>query len=115
MPARGRVPKWCSPTCRHRAWEQARAAANGLAAIEVRDRVVQTIKTVTVVQHHTKEVPVTWRPANLTDFAEILQDLTRRVDSGRVYDRDLPALAAALQATVEALARRDKTTHRHLW
>lgn len=26
---RGPVPKWCSATCRHRAWEQARAAASG--------------------------------------------------------------------------------------
>jgi len=27
IPPRGRVPKWCSSTCRHRAWEQNRAAA----------------------------------------------------------------------------------------
>jgi Ca-activated chloride channel family protein len=28
LKARGRPPKWCSPRCRRRAWEQARAAAN---------------------------------------------------------------------------------------
>ena len=33
VPSRGRVPKWCSASCRHRAWEQRRAAASGLSAI----------------------------------------------------------------------------------
>jgi hypothetical protein len=32
-----------------------------------------------------------------------------------VYDRDLPTLTAAVRATVEALARQEKTTHRPLW
>src|SRR6476620_9629870 len=41
VPLRGRVPKWCSPACRHRAWEQRRAAASGLAAIEVVEQVVE--------------------------------------------------------------------------
>jgi len=27
--AAGRIPKWCSPACRQRAWEQSRAAASG--------------------------------------------------------------------------------------
>lgn len=39
------------------------------------------------------------------DFVDVLADLTARLDSGRVYDRDLPTLAA----TVKALARREKT------
>ena len=30
VPSRGRVPKWCSASCRHRAWEQRRAAARAL-------------------------------------------------------------------------------------
>lgn len=115
VPARGRVPKWCSAACRHRAWEQARAAASGLAAVEIRDRVVQTTKTVTVVQHHTREVPVAWRPGSVPDFVDVLHDLTNRLDSGRVYDRDLPTLVTAVRATVEALTRREKTANRHLW
>lgn len=115
VPARGRVPKWCSPACRHRAWEQARAAASGLAAVEVIERQIETVKTVTVVQHHTKEVPYPWRPNSVPDFVDVLQDLTRRLDTNRVYDRDIPALAAAVRATVEALARREKATHRPLW
>ncbi len=115
VPARGRVPKWCSATCRHRAWEQARAAASGLAAIDVVDRMVETVKTVTVVQHYTKEVPYPWRPNSIPDFVDVLTDLTRRLDNGRVYDRDLPTLTAAVRDLVEALARREKTTHRPRW
>lgn len=79
------------------------------------DRQIETVKTVTVIQHHTREVPVAWRPTSVPDFLEVLDDLTRRVDSGRVYDRDIPALVAAVKATVEALARREKATHRPLW
>jgi hypothetical protein len=41
VPGRGRVPIWCSASCRHRAWEQRRAAASGLSAIEVVDRPVE--------------------------------------------------------------------------
>lgn len=37
----GRTPKWCSPKCRRRAWEQRRAAESGLAAVDV---VVQKIE-----------------------------------------------------------------------
>jgi hypothetical protein len=36
----GPIPKWCSATCRHRAWEQVRAAASGRSAVEVVERVV---------------------------------------------------------------------------
>ena len=36
----GRIPKWCSQTCRKRAWEQRRAAASGLAAVTVVERVI---------------------------------------------------------------------------
>jgi hypothetical protein len=35
---RGRIPKWCSPACRQRAWEQARAATSSLAAVRVVER-----------------------------------------------------------------------------
>lgn len=38
--ATGRLPKWCSETCRHRAWEQTRAAASGNDAVRVIDRPV---------------------------------------------------------------------------
>lgn len=32
--SRGPIPKWCSATCRHRAWEQSRAAASGRSAVQ---------------------------------------------------------------------------------
>lgn len=38
--ARGPLPKFCSSNCRHRAWEQERAARAGRAALVVVDRVV---------------------------------------------------------------------------
>jgi len=101
LPARGRIPRWCSSSCRHRAWELTRAAASGLAAIQVVDRVVEVDRQVAVV----KEVPVAtvrhgaaW-PAALTQLATAL-------DTGRVYDRDLPALAQALASVADALDRR---------
>lgn len=115
VPARGRVPKWCSPTCRHRAWEQARAAASGRSAVQVVDRQIETVKTVTVVQHHTREVPVTARPNTVEGFVEILEDLTKRLEGGRLYDRDLPALAPAVRDLAAALARRENNSWRPPW
>lgn len=44
VPARGRVPTWCSSSCRHRAWEQRCAADAGLAAVDVVDRVVEVVR-----------------------------------------------------------------------
>jgi hypothetical protein len=58
LPTRGRVPKWCSSSCRHRAWELTRAAASGRTAVHVVDRVVEVDRLVTIVQ----EVPVATLP-----------------------------------------------------
>jgi hypothetical protein len=38
--ARGPLPKFCSATCRHRAWEQERAARSGRVAVVAVDRFV---------------------------------------------------------------------------
>jgi len=46
VPAKGRVPKWCGTSCRHRAWEQTRAAASGRSAVDVVERVVERVVTV---------------------------------------------------------------------
>jgi hypothetical protein len=40
--SRGPIPKWCSAICRHRAWQQNRAAASGRAAVQVVERIVVT-------------------------------------------------------------------------
>lgn len=108
LPARGRVPKWCSSSCRHRAWELTRAAASGLAAVQVIDRVVQVDRPVTVRESVKVEVVPhgpTWPHA--------LAQLTEQIDTGKVYDRDLPALAAALGDVRSALNRRPVWHRQH--
>jgi hypothetical protein len=101
LPARGRTPKWCSSSCRHRAWELTRAAASGRAAVQVVDRAVEVDRLVTVVQ----EVPVTTVPKG-AEWPAALAQLATALDTGRVYDRDLPALAQALADVADALDRR---------
>lgn len=61
-PSRGRVPKWCSASCRHRAWEQRRAAEAGLAAVEVVDRRVEVIVEKEKVVERQVNVPVRMSP-----------------------------------------------------
>jgi hypothetical protein len=89
--SRGPIPKWCSATCRHRAWEQARTAASGRSAVEVVERRV--------------EVP-TAVPLTRRDWPRVSRELTTQLDEGRVYDRDLAALSAELRALLEAYRRR---------
>ena len=105
---RGRMPKWCSSTCRTRASERRVAAAKGLTAVKVVERDIERIKTVKVVQHHTRQVEVEavrW-PSATSDWVTALQDLTRHVETGRVYDRDLEDLAGAVNELVGAMVRR---------
>lgn len=89
--SRGPIPKWCSATCRHRAWEQARAAASGLSAVEVVERRV--------------EVQVPLVPTRRA-WPRLLGELVAQLDDGRIYDRDLPALARALPPVLESYRRR---------
>ena len=101
LPTRGRVPKWCSSSCRHRAWELTRAAASGRAAVQVVDRVVEVDRLVTIVQ----EVPVATLPRGAAWPAALTQ-LVTALDTGRVCDRELPALAQARTDVADALDRR---------
>ncbi|MGZ4532047.1 MAG: hypothetical protein ACXVXP_06820 [Mycobacteriaceae bacterium] len=89
--ATGRLPKWCSPSCRQRAWEQSRAAVSGLAAVHVVERRV--------------EVPTPLAPRR-QDWPRVLGELAHQLEDGRIYDRDLVALAGALNAVHEAYDRR---------
>lgn len=98
IPARGRVPKWCSPTCRHRAWEQRRAAASGLTAVNV---VTQRVEVATLTPPPPRPAPRT-----IAEWSELLTDLARRLDTGRIYDRDLPALNEAISTVIAAFNRR---------
>lgn len=96
--ARGRIPKWCSPGCRQRAWEQNRAAACGLAAVRVVERRVE----VPVPADPTAKVP------RHQEWATLLQQLSAQLDNGALYDRDLPELAGAVREVLEAFERRTK-------
>ena len=97
--ARGRIPKWCSRSCRQRAWEQSRAAASGRAAVEVVERRV--------------EVPVRANPAVVAapkprhgEWTSMLSELAMQLDVGEIYDRDLSELTVALNQLLDAFARR---------
>ncbi len=89
--SRGPIPKWCSATCRHRAWEQARAAASGRSAVEVVERRV--------------EIPVPATPTR-RDWLPLLGALAGQLDDGRIYDRDLLDLSDAIDAVLDAYRRR---------
>lgn len=92
---RGPLPKWCSATCRHRAWEQARAAASGLSAVELVERRV--------------EVQVPLAPTR-RDWPRLLGELESQLNDGRIYDRDLPAIARAMEPVLAAYRRRARLT-----
>ena len=104
--ARGRVPKWCSATCRHRAWEQRRAAASGLVAVEVVDRPVEVVRTVTKVKRVVVEAPRSMTTGTNRGWAQQLEELADDLDRGRIYDRDVQALLPAMTALVAAFNRR---------
>jgi hypothetical protein len=89
--SRGPIPKWCSATCRHRAWEQSRAANSGRTAVEVVERRV--------------EIRVPLEPTR-RDWPRLLGELAGQLDDGRVYDRDLPTLGRALDPVLRSYRRR---------
>jgi hypothetical protein len=47
-------------------------------------------------------------PPAADDYAHVLIELAARIDSGRIYDRDLPTMTPVVNALVEALWRRQK-------
>jgi len=98
----GRLPRWCSAQCRHLAWEQARAAASGRTAELFVEQVVRVEREVEV---ETLPRGPGWAPA--------LHTLAHQVDTGRVYDRDLPALTDAYLAFGDALRRRSHPAAPH--
>ena len=89
----GRIPKWCSASCRQRAWEQRRAAASGRAAIEVVERIVQ--------------VPVErQRVPRHDEWPSVLGELATQLDTGRTYNRELDELGNTLAVVLAAFRRR---------
>ncbi|WP_344470652.1 hypothetical protein [Nakamurella flavida] len=110
VPARGRVPRWCGTSCRHRAWEQRRAAASGRSATEVVERIV-TVE-VPVVRTVTEQVQLPSKAPSGADWAPLLVELARQVDTGRVYPRGLNTVTAALDEVVAAIIRRTTASRR---
>ncbi len=93
--SRGPIPKWCSATCRHRAWEQTRATTSDRPAVQMVERVV--------------EVRIPLVPTR-RDWPELLTGLAGQLSDGRVYDRDLPGLARHLEDVLQAYRRRARLT-----
>jgi hypothetical protein len=93
--SRGPIAKWCSATCRHRAWEQSRAAASGQPAVQVVERRVEI------------RIPLGPTPR---DWPKLLGELSRQLDDARVYDRYLPGLGRALQPVLESYRWRARRT-----
>lgn len=65
------------------------------------DRKIEVEKRVTVVER--VNVPIAPRRG---DWPDVLAELVKQIDSGRVYDRDLRDLAQALDHVLRALASR---------
>ena len=97
--ASGPIPKWCSNTCRKRAWEQKRAADSGRSAVEIVERVV-TVRT-------QQSSPI---PRQLA-WVDLLRMLAQQLDSGAVYDRHRLAITVAAQDVIHAAQRRGLGAH----
>lgn len=115
VPAKGRVPKWCGTSCRHRAWEQHRAAESGRSAVDVVERVVERIVTVQLPAPTPRRAtplaptqPAATAPAAPTGsaWAPLLTELARQLDTGRIYSRDLNTILPVFDEALQALNRR---------
>ncbi len=108
VPAKGRVPKWCGTSCRHRAWEQTRAAESGRSAVDVVERVVERVVTVQLPAPPRPTPPAAAVPSMPTGsaWAPLLAELARQLDAGRIYSRDLGVITPAFNEALQALNRR---------
>jgi hypothetical protein len=97
--ARGRIPKWCSAACRQRAWEQSRAAASRRSAVRIVERRVE------IPAQEPAQSTATSRPRH-HKWVEVLDELAAQLNTGAIYDRDLPELTGALNRALEAFGRR---------
>ncbi len=105
VPAKGRVPKWCGTSCRHRAWEQHRAAASGRSAVDVVERVVTVQLPAPTPTRPTPPAPAPAAPAG-GGWAPLLTELARQLDTGRIYSRDLNTILPVFNQALQALNRR---------
>lgn len=107
IPARGRVPSWCSSSCRHRAWEARRANRDQTGEVRLVTRTVEVERLVT----RTVEVQVPTEPHNAQEWASLLELLATRLAQGRIYRRDLPALEPAVRRLADVWLRTVNQSH----
>jgi len=91
VPSRGRVPKWCSATCRNRAWQAKHAPDHG---------------PVHVVQQRVQFPVPKAEPRNVDEWCEVLEILSTRLAQGRIYTRDPPVLLPAITRLIDVTERR---------
>lgn len=101
VPSRGRIPSWCSSSCRHRAWEARRAERENVYEVRVVNRTIEIEKPVS----HTIEVPVPVDPRTAEEWAATLDAFATRLAQGRIYRRDLPVLEPHVRRVVEVWNR----------
>lgn len=111
VPPRGRVPKWCSSSCRHRAWEQRRAADAGLAAVEVVDRVVEVVRVQKVVEERRVQVPVPRSPRSTREWVDVLNRLDWALQGNRMELDDLAEIEPVLARVIAAYRARSDKLH----
>lgn len=104
VPSRGRVPKWCSPTCRHRAWEQKRAAESGRSAVEVVQQPVAHV--LTRIEEREVRVPDQNAPRSGAQWRELLRKLDWSLSSRRFDEADLDVIEPAIIQAFAALQKR---------
>jgi len=110
IPARGRIPKWCSSSCRHRAWEQRRAAAAGLAAVEVVE--VEVVRVEKVVEERRVGVPVVQSPRSAREWVGVLNRLEWALGTNRMDLDDLAEIEPSLTRVLTAYRDRSDKLHR---
>lgn len=101
VPARGRVPSWCSSSCRHRAWEARRAEREQLRDVRVVTRRIEVEKP----KLRTVEVAVPAEPRTPDEWATLLKTFATRLAQGRIYRRDLATVEPAVRRLVEVWNR----------
>ncbi|MCE0487290.1 hypothetical protein [Ornithinimicrobium sediminis] len=105
------VPKWCSSSCRHRAWEQRRAADAGLAAVDVVDRPVEVVVEKKTVVERRVTVPVPQSPRSTREWVDVLDRLTWALNTNRMDEEDLVTLEPALSRVLMSFTDQSNTLH----
>jgi hypothetical protein len=77
-----------------------------LVAVEVVDRPVEVVRTVTRIKRVVVKAPRAAPPRTTVDRVQLIAGLADDLDRGRIYDREVRELMPAMQALVAAFNRR---------